>query len=386
MSETFCILPFIHLEARSDSFIAPCCMSQEFYRKEDGTYYTLSKDTLSEVWNSKSIETLRENLIGGRKPTACESCWKEEDLGKESKRIRENRRWGVDTTPSLKFLDLKLGNTCNLKCRICSPGSSSNWLKEHKDLYGSDVVSSIARMVNSDKRSVMQWPENNPAFWDDLDSHLEKVELFEIYGGEPFLISNHFSVLKKSIDKGYSKNQRIHYNTNGTIFPEDAVNNIWPHFKEVDIMISIDGIEEQFEYQRYPAQWEAVLANIHKFRESFSGDLQICMTVSSLNVYYLPEYLEYFNNIGINVWLNILYHPSVYSVCHLSQRVKEHVIEKLTNNLSLNHDMQAIINYMSSSTDDMQTKFIEKVILHDKYRKQNYFSTFKEFGKLLCEI
>jgi hypothetical protein len=61
MSETFCILPFIHLEARSDSFIAPCCMSQEFYRKEDGTYYTLSKDTLSEVWNSKSIETLREN-------------------------------------------------------------------------------------------------------------------------------------------------------------------------------------------------------------------------------------------------------------------------------------------------------------------------------------
>ena len=62
MSETFCILPFIHLEARSDSYVAPCCMSQEFYRKDNGEFFTLSRDTLSEVWNSNNIKQLREEL------------------------------------------------------------------------------------------------------------------------------------------------------------------------------------------------------------------------------------------------------------------------------------------------------------------------------------
>jgi hypothetical protein len=46
---TFCILPFIHLEARSDGFVAPCCMSQTFYKDSEGKPFHLSKNTLSEV-------------------------------------------------------------------------------------------------------------------------------------------------------------------------------------------------------------------------------------------------------------------------------------------------------------------------------------------------
>ena len=48
-----------------------------------------------------------------------------------SKRMISNIKFGVDTTKkNLKFLDLKLGNICNLKCRICGSWSSSKWAQE----------------------------------------------------------------------------------------------------------------------------------------------------------------------------------------------------------------------------------------------------------------
>jgi molybdenum cofactor biosynthesis enzyme MoaA len=372
-------------------------MSQEFYKKDNGEYFSLSKDTLSDVWNSTSIRNLRTALLEGKKPSACTACWKEEEFGKESKRIRENKRWNVNyetfvperinpeiTTCQIKFLDLKLGNTCNLKCRICSPGSSSNWVKEHKDIYGSDVVSDIAKKVNADRKQVMQWPEHNENFWKDLDSILPNVELFEIYGGEPFLISRHFEVLKKSIEMGYSKKQKIHYNTNGTIFPELAVKNIWPHFEDVDIMFSIDGIGEQFEYQRFPAKWESVLQNLKRFKEEFSGRTQICLTVSSINVFYLPEYLKFFNETEVPVWLNLLYTPEVYSIVNLAEKTKSIVTEKISDVLTLNQDLISVLNFMNGAVGkNLEKQFIEKIKIHDKYRNQNFFDTFYDFSQII---
>lgn len=384
MSDTFCILPFIHLETRSDSFVSRCCMSQDFYKKDNGEFFTLSKDTLDDVWNSTSIKTLREDLLSGKKPEGCSACWKEESYGKESKRIRENKRWGVDQTPNLRFLDLKLGNTCNLKCRICTPGSSSNWVKEWKDIYGNDIVSNIGKDLNVDRKAVMQWPEYNEEFWQDFSDKLSNIEMFEIYGGEPFLIQRHFDVLRKSVELGYSKNQKIHYNTNGTIYPEDAINNIWPHFKEVDVMFSIDGIGEQFEYQRYPAKWDTVLENIMKFKQNFNGRIEICLSVSSYNVYYLPEYLEFFNKLEIPVWLNMVYNPSYNSISNLNRRTKLCIQEKLSKHLDSHYDIQSVINFLWDSDEDKQKQFMETVSRHDKYRKQDYYQIFKEFGEILC--
>jgi MoaA/NifB/PqqE/SkfB family radical SAM enzyme len=396
MSKTFCILPFVHLEARSDSFVAPCCMSQEFYTKDTGEFFSLSKDTLSDVWNSSSIRNLRTSLLEGKKPTACAACWKEEEFGKESKRIRENKRWNINhetftperinsenTVCEIKFLDLKLGNTCNLKCRICSPGSSSNWVKEHKDIYGSDIVTDIGQKVNADRKQVMQWPDYNENFWTDLNTILPNVELFEIYGGEPFLISRHFQVLQKSIEMGYSKKQKIHYNTNGTIFPEIAVKEIWPHFEDVDIMLSIDGIGPQFEYQRYPAKWDSVLNNIQRFKNEFSGRTQICLTVSSINVFYLPEYLEFFQSQEIPVWLNILYHPEVLSIVNLSSFAKDKISEKINKYTHLNTDLTSVLNFMNAEGKNLEQEFIHKMKTHDEYRKQNYASVFEEFSNIL---
>lgn len=363
-------------------------MSQEFYKKDDGnSLFSLSKDTLSEVWESKAIKSLRSALLNGEKPTACKACWVEEDYGAESKRMRENKRWGVitaDATPTLKFLDLKLGSTCNLKCRICSPSSSSMWVKEHTDVYGHDVVTGIGKTVSSefDKRMIMQWPDYNERFWTDIDAWLPTVELLEIYGGEPFLIKRHFELLRKSIELGYSKKQKIHYNTNGTIFPQDAVDNIWPHFKEVDVMFSIDGIGKQFEYQRFPATWSNVENTLHRFVTETNCLIQVCLTVSALNVYYLPETLSYFIDKNINVWLNVLYTPGYFNIQNLPPRVKEAITTKLTD--ANNNQFTPILSYLNSGigTDEL-SNLKTRLTKHDVYRQQSYEQIFPEYSKLL---
>ena len=402
-NNTFCVLPFIHLEARADGFVAPCCMSQGFYTKPNGEFYHLSKDSISDVWESESIKSLRSNLLGGVKDPKCSTCWSEEAIGKSSRRLRENKRWSVEiskldftniTDRQIKALDLKLGNSCNLKCRICGPASSSGWIKEWEEVTGDDLLKNLSLTVSTEgsKKTIRSWPDVNLDFWEDLEKHLSSVRLFEIYGGEPFLIKKHFDVLQKSIDLGYSKEQEIHYNTNGTIYPGELANSIWREFKRVDIMLSIDGIGPQFEYQRHPAKWIDVEKNIFRFMEDFSTkDLHICLTVSSLNAFYLPDYLRYFKKIDLPVWLNVLYLPDHFSMKNLPDKAKLAILqswESIGDLASiLVEPMDGMKDFIKLDSDlRQQAQFIPTLKQHDEYRGEKYSEFFPEFASIIGYI
>ena len=71
-------------------------------------------------------------------------------------------------------------------------------------------------------------------------------------------------MLKFSADNGFAENIEIHYNTNGTHFPEEFIET-WKKFRKVEIAFSIDNLGERFEYERSGAKWEEVEANIQRF-------------------------------------------------------------------------------------------------------------------------
>ena len=82
--------------------------------------------------------------------------------------------------PTLKALDLKLGNICNSKCRICSSFASSS-MGSRRDKMGTKTAE-LKKLVN--KKGV--WPNTNDNFWEDIDNHLEHVRKLEFFGGESF--------------------------------------------------------------------------------------------------------------------------------------------------------------------------------------------------------
>ena len=131
--EKFCVLPWVSLEASPIGTVRPCCLADDEILDNDGNKFELSSANFADIQNSNHMTALRKEFLAGKNPQTCRKCWNEERGGRTSKRMHTLNRlkhtitdseWTSDAKPLL-FLDLKLGNICNLKCRICGSWSSS---------------------------------------------------------------------------------------------------------------------------------------------------------------------------------------------------------------------------------------------------------------------
>jgi hypothetical protein len=200
----------------------------------------------------------------------------------------------------------------------------------------------------------------------------------------------HFELLEKSVKLGSSQYQSLHYNTNGTLFPERAAKEIWPHFKSVNVMLSIDGLGNEFEYQRFPAQWKKVEENIDRFKALSYLDVDICFTVNVMNVWSFPEFYRWSKKKKLGVWINYLYDPYLYRAQNFSSKAKEQIIDKLKapdlmKESKYRGQIEPLIRYLKdrSFNDDQRRQLIEHISLYDGYRKQKFVVVFPEVYHLL---
>ena len=245
--------------------LTPCCLAIGTpYQDDKGNIMNVSTHTFEDIMMSPTAIDLRERTKRGETPDACSICWKEEDIGHESKRLRDNNHFKEveHKENELIYLELNLGNICNLACRSCNVAASSNWKKYHNignpdNRKTPEELDLIAKLHSN--------PFNDESMvWNSLKENLHTVKLLELYGGEPMLMKKQWEILKYSVDKGYSKNQIVHFNTNGTLFKKEHI-ELLKHFWKCDISFSLDGIKEKFEYLRYPGKWEDVEINIENW-------------------------------------------------------------------------------------------------------------------------
>jgi hypothetical protein len=374
MNDSFCVLPFVSIEADPMGRCKVCCLSYETIPNIDLKY-----NTLTEAFNSPYMDALRQSFLDGEKPTNCNRCWAEEESGRTSKRmhseirlrkILNNLQFNKSSDGNLMFLDLKLGNICNLKCRICGSFSSSKWAQEEIDIYP-DNESSRKNLING------RWPRESKFFWEDLTRLLENTKYFEFTGGEPFLIDEHFDLLQVAVDMGYAKHIEIHYNTNTTTFPKRGL-NIWPHFKLVEIALSIDDIGPRFEYQRYGASWDKTIENLQRFYNLRDANknikLQLCMTSNVQNFYYIDEMCLWILNQKFDyVYFNVLHDAWYFSISHFNTRAKELVYNKLKNYKGPYDDEVAnLLQFMIQGKDSDCTELVKHLKKSDEQRNQKF--------------
>lgn len=384
-----CVLPFINLEARTNGTIGVCCIMQENAIKDDGTEFNLANgDTLSDVKNSKWLKRIQRDFESGKKLKSCNNCWNEEKSGIQSKRQRENIYWKWHNTQEGKVLalDLKLGNICNSKCRICSSFASSQWVAE--EIKWEPATAENKKRLNK----LGQWPETNEAFWEDIDNYLPTVEKLEFYGGEPFLIERHFDILERCIELGVAHKIAISYNTNGSIYPEDHV-HLWKHFKHIEIFVSIDDVYERFNYIRHPGDFHSVIENLQKFKaltldkSAGSYSIGIFQTISIYNICNLNElttYVHDYIDVKIPIHYNMLFTPAHNCIKLLPAKAKEHITKKYAN--SPVH-IQNIVKFMNGEDYDESAlfTFIQMTKFSDNLRKEKFTETFPELYELLKE-
>lgn len=396
-------MPWTHLELRSFGVYAPCCMSTKVIEIDGGGDASLIiNSTPEQAFQSEHIKKLRQDLSQGIRAKACQNCWMIEDLGGDSMRVRSNRlraeqfkkiKEQTYTADQPLSLDVKFGTKCNLKCRICSPKASSFWTKEYIDIYGKEELGTFGTHLKPTMpdffEKTVEWPEQADHVWDGLKTWLPNVQHLELYGGEPFLNKDMYTLLEESITKGVAHKQEIHFNSNGTLFSKKLVEDIFPKFKKVTLSLSLDGIFEQFEYQRHPAKWKTVLSNFEKFHAA-GVEVTICISVSALNFFYLPEYLEYWMQKGIFVHLNEVTMPRYFDVSVYPQEIKRIIDKKIKSYDLARFDkmtfgrVETFLQQMNAADNSsLWPEFIKTVQVHDRYRGEEYSRAFPEFANII---
>ncbi len=388
------MLPWISIETSPIGTARPCCLAVDEITKADGSKYTLRENTLEEIYHSDYMQDLRQQFLRGEKPETCSRCWNEEAAGRVSKRMNSRIRlkeyydwvdWTNLNPNQLWFIDLKLGNICNLKCRICGSWSSSKWAKEEIDY--------VPELENRKEHLAYKfltdgaWPRETEVFWDNLKTLLPNIKYFEFTGGEPFLIEQHFELLRYAVEQGYSENIEIHYNTNGTVFPEQA--ELWSNFKHVEIAFSIDNVGARFEYERYGADWNEVQANIAKFTAMRSSkiSIQLCTTMNIQNVYYLPELCDWIlTQTFDHVYFNMLHDPWHMCISKMTRQAQALVITRLTSHeftSKFKVEVLRIAQFIKNGEGSNGQEFLRKMQTTDNYRKQSFLDTHKEIAEAM---
>jgi MoaA/NifB/PqqE/SkfB family radical SAM enzyme len=393
--DKFCVLPWISIEASPIGTVRPCCLADDEIVDNNNNKFELSTADFVSIQNSNHMRNLRDQFLAEQRPETCRKCWNEEDAGRTSKRMHTLDRlkhslkddsWTSDAK-SLMFLDLKLGNICNLKCRICGSWSSSQFAGEEISfLPQAKKKSSYAyKMLRAGA-----WPKENDHFWQQIEEIINDIRYIEFTGGEPFMIDQHFDMLQSIVDRGVANQVEIHYNTNGTLFP-DRGPDIWKHFKTVEIAFSIDDIGPRFEYQRSNASWGTVKENISRFRimrESMPNlQLQCCTTVNVFNVRYLDEVALWIALQDFDfVYWNMMHDAWYFSISRLPKTAKEQIASYLTScdiPDQYREEFGRIIDFMNHGESSNGEETRQQICQLDQRRQQDLKKIAPDLARIL---
>lgn len=358
MSDTFCPIPWIFQAVRANGDLRVCCQAnvtknKGVIRKPDGTAYNAGSDNLQEARNAEMMRAIRKNMLEGRWSDECGRCKREEENGLTSRRSYENEHWdltaeaaaevteadgAIDTVEvPVIYYDLRFGNFCNLKCRMCGPTDSNAWYDDwialnnrdtFRDSSGEIKIHKTNRSANGGLHAYeFDWPMENEDFWTQLENNAHNIKHVYFAGGEPMLIERHYDFLEKCIELDVAKDMIIEYNTNMSTLPP-RVQKLWRGFGAVRVGASVDGMEDVLEYQRYPAKWNKTLKNLRTL-DAMPKNIQswVAYTVTAYNVDHMIDYMRWklehsgFERINSSKRRPIVTHHVAHHPMHLNVRV-----------------------------------------------------------------
>jgi MoaA/NifB/PqqE/SkfB family radical SAM enzyme len=368
----FCYSPWTNIDLSPVGVMSPCC---KFQTTEYDKTYNIQSDNFDDYVSSNFLKQVKAEFTNGNWPVGCTRCQIEEDNNIDSKRILDYHRWQDQYKEydlmSNKFItaSIAFGNTCNLKCITCNPTSSSRWQKEYKDLYNIEV-----KHFKFYKKDFIQ----------TFINAAPNITHLDIPGGEPFLsgVDEQKKLLKHYIDNNQADSITLHYTTNATIFPDDEWWELWKHFKEIDLQISLDGINHRYEYIRFPGNWNEVLFNVEKYIkiESNNVRLSVSHTVSSYNIYYLDEFFNWCKQIGLPTpWLGRVHKPAYMRPTVWPEPFKHQLINKLKSSKYPEvQNWAMLINNVDDS--EQYDLFCDTLHKHDHYRNTTFVHAFPEIA------
>lgn len=378
-----CVLPFNSISIGVNGELRPCCNSNNRF-----PYQMLDKVSVEEIINHQEIQALRSSFIRKEKPEICKRCWDIEQRNVKSFRMNanENRFYGLDnndiinfsrfaTFDQIQYLDITLGNKCNLACRMCIPSSSSLVSKQWQAMKRIENANHEITHSDSSKEKIL-----------DLIDRCKNLNSIYLLGGEPLVMDFHDEMLEYIIKKGRSKNIALNYNTNLQIDLQRKI-ELWKQFRAVDISVSVDGERKTYEYIRWPGKWQKLIDNLTSiFTNNYNIHVNIATTVQNLNVDNMASLLQEIDAVhqGLQFYFIPVSGPNKIEI--ISPTVLMNEINKLKSMKSHLYKLPDLISLLNSKLEDISKLtqrdvedffFLQKQ--YDQLRDQNLFQVKPHF-------
>lgn len=357
-----------------------------FYQNNKASICCVDSATLEmspvDFLKSQHLADVRTEFLNGGKPKNCSSCWKNESEGLQSIRKHFISRFSnfvpYDAVDSIKYMELRASNLCNMSCRMCWTRNSSQLEKEVM------VTPKLAKWFGSPEVD----HEINDKNWEEIKSLAENLKRLNLTGGEPMIIKKYHDILDHLIAKQRTQIELFIY-TNASVYNPAFVDKLLK-FKTW-INFSIDGIGKTAEYQRHGIAWDVIESNLRRYLALPIYQFIFHTTITAYNLLDFSSLINFYNQL-------LLDFPSVKNLSfkahvagdlaihytNLPAAMRSKAQHEIQQSLSLMQragysQMKAQLIKISESLDSLPVDpqaFVDATSDMDQSRNQNFESVF----------
>jgi hypothetical protein len=367
MPDTFCkfLKNGLVYNNNTDHFtVSPCCYFSKRYTIDPA-------ENTSEQLIKYKQEWLNEDFN-----ITCKLCINAEQSGLHSYR-QASFDHSAEEHNQIDFLTVSVNKKCNLACPSCNSQSSSFWYQENirNNIKQS---SNIVQLHKEDKEGLITEKFLSTLLTQDLS----KVTYIKFGGGEPLMSDTHEQILKLIPNP---ENVIVQYTSNFSLMPHSQTFKLWEKFKLIKLIASIDGVNDQFTFLRWPYKW----INLEKFIDNIliSAPDNIMFgvehTVNLLNAFYYTEFKTWFdkklkfNRFGDKSDLTLHRCEGLLSIDHMPPAMRSMIKHKLGHM----HPISIMIDQSDYSENFANTVlYLDQL---DKWRNSDWRTLFSEVQKYL---
>lgn len=366
----FCPMPWTGLMYNFDGKVKNCIRSA-------GPIGDLQETPIEQILTGPKNVSNQTNISQHKPVSTCHTCYDLEHgktgLDIISDRIfylKEFKRTPPDTYQpgnfDLKTIDVRWTNLCNFACVYCGPMFSSRWVDELQ------VTTTVPT------------PQQLEDFTKYLYENAHKLEHVYLAGGEPLLMKQNLELLKKL---NPNVNLRINTNLSKT---ETNIFEMICEFKNVHWTVSVETMQDEFEYIRYGGNWNDFLENLNKIRQ-FGHKITFNMLWFLLNYRSVFDCVDYFKSLGFHnnsFVIGALLTPEYLNIRHLPKSVLNLLKIELESRINeqpkylLEDSYQNMLYYIQQPFEQNLKSSFEQLAQLDQRRRLDSSKIFTELYKL----
>jgi sulfatase maturation enzyme AslB (radical SAM superfamily) len=369
-NKNFCPIPWTGLMYNFDGTIKNCIRSS-------APIGNIKENSITDIVNNFENTSTRRDMIENKSGQRCYPCY---NLEKEKKSfdiisdrvfyIKELKTISLDTYKkidsfSLHKVDIRWSNLCNFACVYCMPEFSSKWANELK-----------VKIEAPDNTRLQE-------FKDYIFNHAAQLKHVYLAGGEPLLMKENLEFLELLKEKNSNVNLRINTNLSKV---DTRIFDLICTFKNVHWIISVESMEQEYEYIRYGGKWIDFLDNLNIVRK-LNHKVSFNMLHFVLNHRSIFNCVDYLKSLGFHnnsFIIGALLQPDYLNIRHLPDNMLNFVKEELTKRINehpgflLENGYRNMLEYITQPFEKDLANSLHQLKLLDQRRGIDSSKIFKE--------